>query len=153
MEGFFQRDVEIVAQISAALFAGGAAAPAAADEIAEQVVENIGHRAAEALIEAAMFEGRGMAVAIIGRPLLAVGEMLVGFVEFLEARLGLFVAGMAVGMALHRRLAERRLEVRVVDGAGDPYDFVEIAFGQCVGNPVVSAAPASLIDCESLIYL
>jgi hypothetical protein len=56
-------------------------------------------------------------------------------------------------MALHRRLAKRRLELRVVDGADDPYDFVEIAFGHGVGNPVVSAEPASLIDCESLIYL
>ena len=61
---------------------------------------------------AALLEG-GMAVAVVGGALLAVRQMLVGLVELLEARLGLVVAGMAVGMALHRRLAERRLQLGV----------------------------------------
>ena len=84
---------------------------------------------------AAVLESR-MAVAVVGGALLAVGQMLVGLVEFLEPRFGLLVAGMAVGMALHRRLAESRLQLRVGGGLGDPQGFVEIAFGHVFSNPV-----------------
>ena len=67
----------------------------------------------------ALSEG-GVAVTIVGGPFLAVRKVLIGLVEFLEPRFGLFVAGMAVGMALHRRLAESRLQLRVRGGPGDP---------------------------------
>ena len=91
-----------------------------------------------------MLEG-GVAVAVVGGALLAVGEMLIGLVELLEARFGLVVAGMAVGMALHRRLAERRLQIRVAGGPVDPEDFVEIALGHSSSNPKDSAASESFI--------
>ena len=92
----------------------------------------------------ALLEG-GVAVAVVGGALLAVGEMLVGLVELLEARFGLMVAGMAVGMALHRRLAERRLQIRVAGGPLDSEDFVEIALGHSSSNPKDSAASESFI--------
>ena len=75
-----------------------------------------------------LLEG-GVAEAVVGGALLGVRQMLIGFVEFLEPRLGLLVAGMAVGMALHRRLAEGGLQLRVGRGLGDAEGFVEIAFG------------------------
>ena len=107
-----------------------AAAPAAHD-VAEQVVENVGHRGGEAVAHAAaaaLLE-RGVAEAVVGRALLRVGEVLVGFVELLEPRLGLLVAGIAVGMARHRRLAEGGFQFGLGGGLGDAQDFVEVAFG------------------------
>ncbi len=47
-EGLFERDVEIVAQVGAALATVRPAAATAAHELAEDVVENVGHRGAEA---------------------------------------------------------------------------------------------------------
>ena len=88
---------------------------------------------------------RGMAVAVVRGALLAVGEMLVSFVELFEARFGLMVARMAVGMALHRRLAKGRLQIRVAGGPFDPEDFVEIALGHSSSNPKDSAASESFI--------
>src|SRR4029077_14953626 len=99
-----------------------AAAPAAAH--AEQVVENIGERGGEFGAEAgrraahAVLEG-GVAVAIIGGALVGVLEDLVGFVDFLEAVLGVLVAGIAIRMAHHRLLAERGLDVPVGSSALD----------------------------------
>ena len=61
--------------------------------------------AAAALLE------RRMAEAIVGAALLVVLQDVVGLVDFLEARLGLLVAGIAVGMELHRELAIRLLQV------------------------------------------
>ena len=86
-----------------------------------------------------------MAVAVVGGALLAVGEVLIGLVELFEASFGLLVAGVAVRMALHRRLAEGRFQVRFAGGAGDPKDFVEIALGHGSSNPKDSAASESFI--------
>ena len=101
----FEGDFQIVAQVGAALAPRRLAAATAAHHVAEQVVEDVGHRRGEAVVHAALLE-RGVAVAIVSRALLRVRQMLVGLVEFLEASLGLLVAGMPVGMALHRRFAE-----------------------------------------------
>ena len=121
--GLLQRDFHVVAQIGAALAAGAAAAAAAAH--AEQVVENIGERGGEFGAEAgrrpaahAVLE-RGMAIAIIGGALVRVLQDLVGFVDFLEAVLGVLVARIAIRMAHHRLLAESGLDVTVACGALD----------------------------------
>ena len=55
--------------------------------------------------------------------------MLVGLVELFEARLGVLVAGIAIRVALHRRLAERGLQVSVRGGLGDAQDLVKVALG------------------------
>ena len=72
---------------------------------------------------------RRVAVTIVSRALLRVGQGLVGFVDFLEARLGLLVAGMAVRMAPHRRLAEGGFQFGLGDRLGDAQDFVEVPLG------------------------
>src|SRR4029077_14800711 len=119
--GVVERDFHVVAQIGAALASAAAAAPAAH---AEQVVENIGKRGGEFGTEAgraaapAVLE-RGMAEAVVGRALVRILEDLVGFVDFLEAMLGVLVARMAIRVALHRLLAEGGFDVTVGSGALD----------------------------------
>ena len=112
--GLLERDLHIVAQIRAALAAVARAAAAPPHDVAEEILENIGHGGAEALAAeaeaAALFEG-GMAKTVVGGALLRVAQALIGFVQFLETRFRRLVAGMSVGMALHRRLAEGDLHL------------------------------------------
>ena len=70
-----------------------------------------------------------MAEAVVGGALLRVRQRLIGLVQFLELRLGRLVAGIAVGMALHRRLAEGDLQLDVGRGPGDAENFVIVALG------------------------
>jgi hypothetical protein len=76
-----------------------------------------------------------MTVPVVGRTLLGVGEMLIGFVQLLEPRLGLLVAGMPVRMTLHRRLAESRLQLGVGRCFGNAQGLVEIALGHRSARP------------------
>ena len=48
---------------------------------------------------------RGMAETVIGGAPVAVLEHVIGFVDFLELVFAILVAGIAVGMPLHRELA------------------------------------------------
>ncbi len=77
---------------------------------------------------AALLEG-GVAETVVSGALLRIGKVLISLVEFLEARLGLLVAGIAIGMALHRGFAEGRFQIGVGGGLRDAENFVEIAFG------------------------
>ena len=52
-----------------------------------------------------------MAEAVVGGALLVVLQDVVGLVDFLELRLGLLVAGIAIRMVLHRELAVGLLQV------------------------------------------
>src|SRR5581483_3890799 len=108
--GFLERDLHVVAQVSAALAAAAAALARHAEEIFENVGEGRGESGAEARPAAAraLLEG-GVAEAVIGGALLAVLEDLVGFVDFLETDFAFGVAGIAVRMPLHRELAKGRL--------------------------------------------
>ena len=125
----FKRDLEVIAKVRAALSAPGlTTASPAAHHVAEQVIENIGHRRRKAVAHAALIEGR-MAVAVVGRALLSVRQMLIGFVELLEPRLGLLVAGMPIGVALHGRLAEGGLQFGVARRFGNAQSFIKIALG------------------------
>ena len=97
LEGFFQRDLEIVAQIVAAQI--GALA-ALAHEFAEHLVEDIGEARGKAEIAvaaalAAILEG-GMAEAVIGGALLILLQDVIGLADVLEALLGFLVAGRCV---------------------------------------------------------
>ncbi len=128
MEGLLEGDLEIVAKVRAPFAAGALTAAPAAHHVAEQVVEDVGHRSGEAVAHAAhaaVLEGR-VPVPVVCGPLLRVGQGLVGFVDFLEARLGLLVAGMAVGMAAHRRFAEGGLQLNLGHRLGHAQDFVEV---------------------------
>src|SRR6185312_12399545 len=130
----FEGDLEIIAQVRAALAPRRMPAAPAPHHVAEQIVENVRHRRRKAVVHPALVEG-GMAVTVVGRALLGVGEMLVGFVQLLEARLGLLVARMPVGVTLHRRLAEGGLEFGVGRCFGNAEGLVEIALGHRSARP------------------
>ena len=91
---------------------------------------------------AALLEG-GMAEAVIGGALLGVLEDLVGLVDFLEVVLAVLVAGIAIGMPLHRQLAEGGLELAVARGALDLENFVVAALGHHRIPPVMHVAASS----------
>ena len=80
-------------------------------------------------IPAAALLERGVAETVVGCALLRIRKVLISLVEFLETRLRLLVAGVAVGMAAHRGLAERRLQLGFGGGLGDAQCFVKVAFG------------------------
>src|ERR1700730_13919994 len=76
-----------------------------------------------------------MAEAVIGGALVAVLETLVGLVDFLEADFAGGIARIFVGMPLHRKLAEGRLEFRFIRVAVDFKCFVVAALGGHPSNP------------------
>src|ERR1700719_3861249 len=122
----FERNFQVVAEIRPARGAPASAAAPPPHHIAEKVVENIRHRRCETIAsgsETAMFEG-GMTVAIVSRPFLRIRQGLVGFVQFLELNFGFRIAGVAVGMTLHRRLAESRFHLGVRAAFGNAENFV-----------------------------
>src|ERR1700733_348938 len=130
----FKRDLEVIAQVGAALSARGLTAASPAHHIAEQIIEDIGHRRRKAVAHAALIEG-GMTVAVISRALLGVRQMLIGFVQFLEPRLGLLVARMPVGMTLHRGLTEGGLQFSLRRRFSNAQGVVEIALGHRSARP------------------
>ena len=69
-----------------------------------------------------------MTEAVVARASLGVGKDLVGLRGFLEPRLGFLVVRVAVGVILHRELSVGRLQCGGVGIAGDPEDFVVVAF-------------------------
>ena len=75
---------------------------------------------------AALLEG-GVAEAIVLSPPLAVAQDLVGFRALTEARLGLLVARVAIGMILEGELAVGLLDVVFASALGDTEDFVVIS--------------------------
>ena len=119
--GFLERDLHRVAQVAAAVDLLAAAAArrrrrCAAEDVAEDVAEGLGEaaeafrrrrRAAHVRVDA------GVAVLVVGRALLRVGQHLVGLLGLLELLLGLLriVALVAVGVVLHRQLAIGLLDV------------------------------------------
>jgi hypothetical protein len=97
---------EIVPQIVAAPSARTRSSAAGAEEIAEDVGEDF----LEALAEVEAAESsrstlrsleRGVTKAIVLRAPFGIRKNLVGLVEFLEALLGVFVAGISIGMKLN----------------------------------------------------
>ncbi len=130
--GFLERDLEIVAQVRAALAAGAAATTAThAEQVVENVVEGGGKIAAEAVARAAVLEG-GVAEAIIGRALLIVLQDVIGLVDLLEAVLAGRIARILVRVPYHGELTVRGLDLLVLRGAGDLEDFVIVALGHGV---------------------
>ena len=65
---------------------------------------------------------------VVGLAFLWILQDLVGFPELLEALLGLFVAGVAIGMELQGELAIRGLDFIHASAAIDLQDLVVIAF-------------------------
>src|SRR5690606_25199089 len=94
-------------------------------DVLEYVCEAAGGETVAA-VHAAVLEG-GMAEAVVGCALLRILQRLVGFVDFLELVLAGVVAGVAVGMELHGKLAERNLEFLLVGAFLDAERFIEIS--------------------------
>jgi hypothetical protein len=143
LEGVFEADLEVVAQIAAA---PRPLAALAADEIAEHLVEDVGEAGgaeaeagAAARPVAAILEG-GVAEAVIGGALLLVLQDLVGLAQLLELVLGRLVAGVAVGMVLHRQLAIRLLDVLGAGPAPHPKRLVKILLSHRSPKPCRQAA-------------
>src|SRR6516225_4134507 len=135
--GLLQADFHIVAQIGAALAAAPASTASAAH--AEQVIEDVGEggsHVAETVgrAGAGMLEG-GVAEAVIGRALVGILEDLVGLVDLFEADFAALVAGIAIGVPLHRELAEGGFQLTLVRRALDPQNVVIAALGHARVHP------------------
>ncbi len=133
--GLLQRDLHAVAQVGAAIDLRAATLPRRppprlAEDVAEDVAEGLGEtaealaalRAAEALVRV----DAGVAVLVVGGPLLAVREHLVGLLGLLELVLGLLVARIAVRVVFHRELAISLLDVVVAGVLRDAQNLVII---------------------------
>ena len=131
VERVFQADFHVIAQIGAALRRWAAATAAPAHEFAEDILEDIAERAEIARPRRAAMAvlERGMAEAIVGGPLLRVLQAVIGFVDRLEPRLGLGIAGVAIGVPAHRELAIGALDRAIVRAAFAFEKFVIIDFG------------------------
>src|SRR6516225_5195826 len=77
----------------------------------------------------------GVAEAVIGRALVGILEDLVGLVDLFEADFATLVAGIAIGVPLHRELAEGGLQFTVVRRAFDPQNVVIAALGHARVHP------------------
>ena len=69
-----------------------------------------------------------MPVTVIGRPLLRVTQGFVGFAELLESLFRRMIAGVLVGVKLHRKLAIGALDLFVAGVASNSEHFIVIAF-------------------------
>ncbi len=131
---------EFIAQVGAAIDGVPAGPASAAEDVAEHVAEHVAECVgrAESLARAARgVEPRG-AVLIVRRPLLGVGQDLVGFLRFLEALFGLLVVGIAVRVIFHRQ-APVCLGDGILGGvSGHAQHLVEIALRH--GAPTCASA-------------
>ena len=124
MESIIKRDFHVVAQVSTALRSALTTAKAAGSA-AKDRFENIADVAKALLAAAAVFK-RGMAVLIVRGTFLRIFQTFIGLADFLEFGFGVRVAGVAVGMPLHGKLAIGRLERRAVTVARHLQKFVII---------------------------
>jgi hypothetical protein len=76
----------------------------------------------------------GVAVRVVGRALLAVGEHLVGFLHLLEFRLGVLVVRIAVRVVLHRELPVRLLDLVVGGVPVHAENFVVVPLSHRFGS-------------------
>ena len=120
--GFLQSDLHVVAQVGTAFAAAGASTATAAHT--EQIIEDIGEgRGYVAKATSGSGTGMlecGMTKAVISRTLVRIFEDLIGLVDLFEAVFAALVAGIAIGMPLHRELAKGGLQFTFVRGALDP---------------------------------
>src|SRR5690606_12129676 len=80
----------------------------------------------------------GVAVAVVSRALLGIGEDGIGFVDFLEPGGRILAPAVAVGVMLHGQLPEGAFERCVVTAAGNAQDLVIVAH-QAPGSAIASS--------------
>ena len=127
-----ETDLQVVAQIFAALRPVAAAAGPAAEQIAEseEIAQNIAEVRERVGVEALRRRilQAGMAVAIVGGALLRVAQDAVGFGGLFELLFGIRVVRVAVRMILQRQLAVGGFHLAVVRVPADAEDFVIVSF-------------------------
>ncbi len=122
-------------------------AEAAAEDIAEDIAEvhTVAAEAAEPACSAAVLGcvagvNACKAVLIVQLALLRVRKHLVGFVDFLELFLCVFVAGVLVRVVLHGQLAVSLLDLRIRRRFGYPQHLVIITFFLChIHSPLIGS--------------
>src|SRR5262249_23750527 len=82
----------------------------------------------------ALFKGR-VAEAIIGRAFIGILKNVIGLVDLFEPMLAFLVAWIAIRMVLHRELAKRCLEFRLLGGTRDAKNFIIVALGHPLAHP------------------
>ena len=134
---FIERDLEVVAEIAAAL---RSAAPLPAKQVAktEHVAEDVAEveLVEDRRIEAAARSGLDarVAEAIVLAALVRVGEDGVRLGALLEMFLGRLVAGVAVGVVLHRLLAIGALDLAVARVPRHAEDFVVVPLAHALAT-------------------
>src|SRR5690606_6935744 len=122
---FLELEFEQVAKVRAAPRA--TTAPHAED-VREDVPEDVAYVGVEAAARAVSAFARRVAVPVVQRALVRIGEDFIGLLGFLEALLRVRIVGTAIGMAFHRHATERLLELGSGYAAFDAEDFVVAAF-------------------------
>ena len=125
----FERDLEVVAQVRAALYAAAPAAASAAEDVPEDVgkIETLRACAERAASTHSALEC-GVAVLVIGSALLRVAQYFISFLRFLEMFLGFRIVRIAVGVMLHRQLAISLFDIFVRSIAVDAENFIVVFF-------------------------
>ena len=155
---FFQGDLQIVAQIGAALATLGSSATSTAKKLFEDAaaaaatttkyftedVKRICPSETASAGRRARSVGKcSMPVAIVGCALLVIGEDVVGFSKLFKLLLRLMIVRILIRMILDRELAIGLLDLRSIRIPGDTQHFVIIAFFH-LGNSEKSGRPISL---------
>ena len=135
-------ELQVVAQVGAAKHLPSAA-PAAAEDVAEHVAEDVAESVCCAEARAAAARGESfVAVLIVDRALLRVGQHFIGLLALLELLLGFVIVGIAVGVKFHRQAAIRFLDLGFGRGARDVEHFVVVPLGHFLS---VGRASARLV--------
>src|ERR1700689_1760648 len=121
--GLFELDGQVFAQIRAALNPAAAASAASHDiakskELAEDFTQVLEWRALETRARACRTAYSGMAVAVVERALLGIGQNRVGLGHFLELLFRIRIVGIPIGMVLHGQLAISALQFLIACRAG-----------------------------------
>jgi hypothetical protein len=129
--GVFKFEFEIVTKIRSALDPASPATAAEHISETENIAEHIAEVGKDARIEPCVSTGcaaqSGVAVTVICRALLGVGQYRIGFRSFLESIFGLFVSGIAIRVVLKRELSIRALHFLVGRRFSDAQDLVIIS--------------------------
>ena len=135
---FLESELQLEAQVGAAIDTLPTAATA--EDVAEHLVEDVAKpRAAREPRAAGVHPG--MAELIVGRPLLLVGENVVGFLRLLELLFRPAVVGIPIGMKLHRLTAICLLEIGVSGVARNAQHVVVVPFRHASPLPAVQRIP------------
>ncbi len=127
----FQIQLHGVAQITATLRRGATTTAATTEDIAEYVAEDIGEVATtpETAGAAHVRIHAGMTVLVVGRPLVGIGQNLVGLVGFLEFLFRLLVIRVAVRVILHCQPAIGFLQLGFTGAALHAQHFIIVTLG------------------------